>query len=538
MASFADMMREEQEKIDSPKAKPKAIDNSGGGGKKSTATAPSAPAASSKPAASAKPAPPRRYSTSNDTDDVRLQWMWGDAGVLPLPGFKWAAKVNPFRWSKAAAPDAVADAMSKLKWKKQTRKVKLRIVGQNNTLKFANGRAAAEWVREQCESGDAAAANLRPTEATSGKVSFAAGAAGSLAAPALALWLRVQARDSGRPWRKRNLFVAASYARRVTQVPREVVDMQQHLSKASAEGHPRREIPWDEFDTSRTRVLTAFVEAAATPVADRPASITLDATGEEYQLAAGPAGGNDSPFWVAYVCPAAAGAVLAFRGGDGGVDDAKNHFGSPARAFIAGEDPGAFPVGLQPALDLLEALGRDASVTVIGYSQGGIPALACGLAFGHMPWLNKCILLNAATVFWPPWFSAEEGGNGGSGDGGGGGGGGGRARPLLRDDWWQNPDGIGRAREIILSYIIRDDPLSDGVPGGKMKAPQVPGTTLVLPAVCFGTNIGENHAFKHFVAPLPRMSEAEGAAAEAEEAAAALAALPSPVAEAEKVWLF
>ena len=38
--------------------------------------------------------------------------------------------------------------------------------------------------------------------------------------------------------------------------------------------------------------------------------------------------------------------------------------------------------------DLLESLGRDASVTVVGYSQGGIPALACGLAFGHAPWLR------------------------------------------------------------------------------------------------------------------------------------------------------
>jgi len=43
---------------------------------------------------------------------------------------------------------------------------------------------------------------------------------------------------------------------------------------------------------------------------------------------------EENSFWCAYKCEERGEAVVAFRGGDGGTEDAKNHPGSPAYCFV------------------------------------------------------------------------------------------------------------------------------------------------------------------------------------------------------------
>ena len=102
--------------------------------------------------------------------------------------------------------------------------------------------------------------------------------------------------------------------------------------------------------------------------------------------------------------------------------------------------------------------------------------------------MGGCVLLNAATAFWPAWMNQ-----------------------LLPDGWWTcRSRTLMGAAEAIQSWVVRDDPLSEGTPGGA-RAPRTPGTTIVLPACAKGLALIENHAFAHFVAPLPRSSVGEGA---------------------------
>ena len=97
--------------------------------------------------------------------------------------------------------------------------------------------------------------------------------------------------------------------------------------------------------------------------------------------------------------------------------------------------------------------------------------------------LGECVLLNAATAFWPAWLDQ-----------------------LLPAEWWTPPpirDDDDERRSMALvaaaiqSWVMRDDPLSEGTPGGA-RAPRSPGTTIVLPARATGLALIENHAFCHF----------------------------------------
>ena len=93
--------------------------------------------------------------------------------------------------------------------------------------------------------------------------------------------------------------------------------------------------------------------------------------------------------------------------------------------------------------------------------------------------IGSCVLLNVATAFWPAWLNE-----------------------LFPTRWWTGrvSTEFAAAAAVVQSWVVRDDPLSEGTPGGA-RAPRAPGTTIVLPTRAKGLALIENHNFEHFVAP-------------------------------------
>ena len=92
-----------------------------------------------------------------------------------------------------------------------------------------------------------------------------------------------------------------------------------------------------------------------------------------------------------------------------------------------------------------------------------------------LPALCRVLLFNPAAMFWPIWLRP----------------------PLLPQDWWTHaPPQAAK----ITSYVIRDDPLSDGIPGAHgFRAPQMPGVTVVLPPKFSGADMWKNHNLENFL---------------------------------------
>eukprot|EP00929_Paragymnodinium_shiwhaense_P072301 TRINITY_DN36708_c0_g1_i1.p1 TRINITY_DN36708_c0_g1~~TRINITY_DN36708_c0_g1_i1.p1 ORF type:complete len:414 (+),score=33.75 TRINITY_DN36708_c0_g1_i1:68-1309(+) len=393
-----------------------------------------------------------RVSAASATE-IKLEWKWADAGTtIPLVG-AFAAHMNPLRWSSGSPTEVQEQLLSEL----GGRPVCLRVVGQSYTQEFQDNEEAAAWVGK-CEK------ELSTVTEGTLSLSLAEFAAGQAAIPALAMFCRLHATEQ--PFSKRNIFVASAYARHVVNLPFKISRLQ---AEKRVDRHPRRLAEWSEFQRSSSRSLTQFVAAATLPPAERPATVVHGGSTYAYANAE-----DHSRFWAAFRCEGADKDhwILAFRGGDGGTEDAKSHPGSPARAFIAGRDPAELPVKDLP-LNLIRGFSKSGDVTLVGYSQGGIPALGCALALGELPWLRECVLLNCATAFWPAWY-----------------------KELLPDDWWSVPPPVSTK---ILAWVIRNDPLSDEVPGSSQRMPQVPGETVLLPAVASGAQIMDNHSFRHFV---------------------------------------
>jgi hypothetical protein len=81
-------------------------------------------------------------------DEPEVEWMYADARMLPLPGLRALAAVNPLRWSRGR-PDKIVDELERVGvgwWGKsnETRPVQLRLVGQSYMHKFASARDAAQ----------------------------------------------------------------------------------------------------------------------------------------------------------------------------------------------------------------------------------------------------------------------------------------------------------------------------------------------------------------------------------------------------------
>jgi len=391
--------------------------------------------------------------TELDTDEPKLEWMWGDAALGKL------SKMNPLRWGRGTAEE-VAAQLEGVKEKDQHRPVRLRIAGHYHQNNFESPAEAAQWVRET-------ATEERHTDPKAG-LTFMASGAKLLAAPALAFFCRLHSKQS---WARRNIFVASAYARRVTALPEAIAKMQRFPSRS----HTRTESSWEEFDGGRGRFLAAFISAATLPMRERPRVVMMgeetwtlldESQGEEDSRAR-----TNSEFWATY-SNAKGQYILAFRGGDGGAEDAKNHMGSPARAFVQGEKETELPAALPTSL--VADLGSRGQLSIVGYSLGAIPALTCALYVGRQDYLREVVLLSPATMFWPPWLNKA-----------------------LPDDWWAVSPPVC---ELVTNYVVHDDPLADGVPGGVVRAPQLPGTTVLLPPQATGGAVMTNHEFRHFVA--------------------------------------
>jgi len=151
-------------------------------------------------------------------------------------------------------------------------------------------------------------------------------------------------------------------------------------------------------------------------------------------------------------------AIVAVLGGDSGgrPGDMKTHSGSPLRAFMQADDCYRAPVELLPFALVDRLLQAKLEVTVVGFSQGSIAALA--VAMEHSS-IAKCVLFNPANMFWPPW---------------------------LRDR-------LGCP--AVTSYVVEGDPLSDGVRDA-YRAPRVAGVTTLLPTRAKGF---DNHYLHWFL---------------------------------------
>jgi len=80
--------------------------------------------------------------------EPEVEWMYADARVLPLPGMRSLAEANPFRWSRGTPDKIVVELESVgegwLSGLNSTRPVRLRVVGQLYTHKFATAQEAAQ----------------------------------------------------------------------------------------------------------------------------------------------------------------------------------------------------------------------------------------------------------------------------------------------------------------------------------------------------------------------------------------------------------
>jgi len=395
-----------------------------------------------------------------------LQWMWADAAVAPGTFFTEIAKVNPLRWSAKMPPEDLKRDLALLP-SPCDRRIRLRLVGQTHELEFSCPESASRWIdeaqheiRSQSQEHSLGLLNLH-------RIPF-------LVPMAIAIHLRVNAKT---PWLQRNFFAAAAFARRVVESPRAVVKMQ---TDRSACRHQQSFSSWEAFHSSADQSAVLFVQYASKPVDERAPDAELSAFGDLWTCS------DDTRFWSVFTSKSGNGSsVIVFRGGDGGIGDQCDHPGSPLRAFIHGHEAELPPpLPMETLKAIVKRVGSDASkpatITIVGFSMGGLPALACALSFGKcddlpLHSLSRVILFNPATMFWPLWFKP----------------------PLLADDWWSIAP---PASSAVISYVIKDDPLSEGLPGSKgFRAPIFPGHTVVLPPKYFGSEAANNHEFKNFL---------------------------------------
>jgi len=254
-----------------------------------------------------------------------LQWMWADAGAGLGGMFKAAAKANPLRWSAKLTPQALRQELLTVA-PSQHRPVRLCLCGQPHELKFSTPALALQWleeaqdeIRSQTQGDALGVLNLH-------RVPF-------LVPAAVALFLRTHAKTG---WLQKNIFVAAGYARRITQCPRNVVHMQAELESSP---HRRFHCAWEDFHADPNSRLFAFINEATKPfhqrgvhnqLEGRLALHTSHVTRHKSRLPAA-AGAlwtsiENSRFWMAWRSESG-GIVIAFRGGDGGVDDQCDHPG-------------------------------------------------------------------------------------------------------------------------------------------------------------------------------------------------------------------
>eukprot|EP00658_Telonema_sp_P-2_P054343 TRINITY_DN43226_c0_g2_i1.p1 TRINITY_DN43226_c0_g2~~TRINITY_DN43226_c0_g2_i1.p1 ORF type:complete len:323 (-),score=59.03 TRINITY_DN43226_c0_g2_i1:43-1011(-) len=307
--------------------------------------------------------------------------MWADAGIVPLVG-SILAQVNRLRWS-SGSPQQIAE---ELEAQAEVRPVTLKVAGQSYSHQFADPMEAATWIREAASDHHPGDSNV--VLAIGGKLATA------VAEPALAVFCRL---NSTMGFPANNIFSAAAFARRAIHLP---LALSREQTRPGC--HPRMAIAWEDFEQSEDRQICAFVEAATKQA--RPEEMVV--MGKEWRLE------RSGKYWVVYLSEATAEAVMTFKAGDGGSDDAKNNPGSPAYSYVQGLDDDEFPESDVP-IGICRELAERGQLTVVGYSQGGIPAMACTMMCGAEPGFTRTVLFNCATMFWPEWLNR-----------------------LFPDDWW------------------------------------------------------------------------------------------------------
>eukprot|EP00802_Teleaulax_amphioxeia_P011558 Tamp_11591.p2 GENE.Tamp_11591~~Tamp_11591.p2 ORF type:complete len:290 (-),score=37.97 Tamp_11591:186-1055(-) len=151
-------------------------------------------------------------------------------------------------------------------------------------------------------------------------------------------------------------------------------------------------------------------------------------------------------------------------------------------ALVCGSTPGSAPELARdaartrddawPADD--ESVGSGWECSDLG--EGGVHAEAdAGQRWGALEGLEHVVLLSPATMMWPLWYQS-----------------------LLPSDWWTHPPSWSRKVE---TWVVKGDPLAESLPGGALKAPQIPGKTQVLPSRVRPRcpHVHENQAFVNFV---------------------------------------
>lgn len=77
---------------------------------------------------------------------TKLQWMWADARVLPLPGMRAAAAANPARWSAPASPEDTAGELSSNSASDRPVRLYIQVQPSSYSKEFRCAQAAARWI--------------------------------------------------------------------------------------------------------------------------------------------------------------------------------------------------------------------------------------------------------------------------------------------------------------------------------------------------------------------------------------------------------
>jgi len=319
-----------------------------------------------------------------DPSAVKLKWMWADAGVSGVTSK--LAQANPFRWSKALLPE---DLKAELLKQSKPRPVLISLLAHKHRMTFADPAAGAAWIDESLRSdlselqkkvADSSAA-AAPQGTDNGK-SKREGVltVGRFVAPAYCVYF--MRRHATTSWKHKNVFVASAYARRASQLPHQISAMQE---SANTGAHPRREAAYEDLATTGALTYKELVEAAS-PFAFPQRPQQLEAGGKLWLCV------DSSPYWMGWVAQtdeSECTCVVTLRGADGSTLDACHHPGSPVRAFIQGVGESDLPpLPLELIRSLAERVaevrsaGGTGSITLAGYSQGGLIALACALWLG------------------------------------------------------------------------------------------------------------------------------------------------------------
>jgi len=81
-------------------------------------------------------------------EEAKLQYMWADAGVLPISPMQGLAHVNPLRWSRVQSPTEVVKALEAHASHQRPVKLYAESLGQREEKTFDSVDDAVHWIRE------------------------------------------------------------------------------------------------------------------------------------------------------------------------------------------------------------------------------------------------------------------------------------------------------------------------------------------------------------------------------------------------------